>query len=287
MLEDYLYRAVAKFAQVTQDVADAQLDLEWSWGEYDSEGVRFAFFRTYEELRQLATRLAAERQAHAQAATTVQRALSQYHAAYRDLQAALLGIEDENAQRVPTVGEWPIQQVVAHIVRAELGFYKVVRYALDRHRIADGRPAEIPDNVWENLTILPQADFDELLSGPLAGIRSFHQDLHTRVLSEFASISDQELQLPSMYWEGYPLSLQFRLHRFDSHCRQHTIQLDKTMAVIRLGPTEARRLLRLLYAALAQAEGANVGAWDIAVDLQREVAQSIAMRADEITSIVS
>ena len=76
-----LSKAVVKFASVTQELSAAELEREWTWRAYN-EGVRFAFFRTYEELRQLAATMATERSTAGPAVTTAQRALAQYHAAY-------------------------------------------------------------------------------------------------------------------------------------------------------------------------------------------------------------
>jgi hypothetical protein len=90
-----------------------------------------------------------------------------------------------------------------------------------------------------------------------------------------------------MYWEGTELSLRFRLHRFDSHLRQHTVQVDKTLVQIGRPPTEAQRLLRLIYAALAEAEGATIGAWQAGAALWDEVAGAISARADEVAGILA
>ncbi len=49
-----LAQSVETFAYLTQSLTDADLDRAWAWGDYESEGVRFAFFRVYEELRTLA-----------------------------------------------------------------------------------------------------------------------------------------------------------------------------------------------------------------------------------------
>jgi hypothetical protein len=54
--------------------------------------------------------------------------------------------------------------------------------------------------------------------------------------------------------------IRFRLHRFESHMRQHTIQIDKTLMLLGQPPTEVKRLLRLTYAAWADAENALIGA---------------------------
>jgi hypothetical protein len=177
--------------------------------------------------------------------------------------------------------------VFAHVVGAEVGFFGVVKYALERHRNGDGLPARIPDEAWDSLLGEEVASIEAILDGPMAGIQAYHAAFHERVLREFAGISDEELALPSTYWEGYELSLRFRLHRFDSHLRQHTIQADKTLAAIGHWPNEARRLLRLVYAALAEVEGLAIGAWGAGAELWHEVADTISARAEEIAQILA
>ena len=93
MTEITLIQAVEKFAAVTYGLSDDNLDRAWSWWAYD-EGVRFAFFRVYEELRELAATLITERTTRGKPITTAQHSLAQYHAAYRDLQAVLIGVDD-------------------------------------------------------------------------------------------------------------------------------------------------------------------------------------------------
>jgi hypothetical protein len=281
-----LVRAVQQFADLTQGVADADLDLEWAWGAYDEEGVRFAFFRTYEELRALAPEIAAERRALGPAMTTAQHILAQYHAAYCDLQAALLGVGAEDAERPPAEGEWPLRKVVAHIVGAELGFFGVTKYALDRRRSGDERPAAIPDEAWDAIIGQDEASLVAMLDGPWQGVRSYYDTFHERVLLELADIRDEELEAPSMYWEGYDLSLRFRLGRFDSHLRQHTVQVDKTLVDIGHAPNEARRLLRLIYAALAEGEGITIGAWELGAERRQQMAEMVAAHTEEIAGIL-
>jgi hypothetical protein len=162
----------------------------------------------------------------------------------------------------------------------------VVKYALDRHRAGNEGPAKIPDEVWETL-LGDEASFVAILEGPLAGIQSYRAKLHERVLQAFATINAAELAAPSMYWEGYEMSLRFRLHRFDSHLRQHTIQVDKTLASLGPAPSEARRILRLVYAALAEAEGTAIGAWNLARDVWHETSEEISARTGEIAGILA
>lgn len=287
MFEPSLIRAVKRFSSLTQGVSDSDLEKEWAWGAYDEEGVRFAFFRTYEELCELAAETASMRSALGPEMSTAQRILAQYHRAHRDLQATLLGAGEDAVGRAPAEGEWPVHKVVAHIVGADLGFFVVVKYALDRRRSGDEHPAEIPDEAWDTISGLDEASFQALVDGPFEDLESYYGTLHSRVLRELADIHEEELAAPSMYWEGYEMSLRFRLHRFDSHLRQHTVQVDKTLEAIGHTPNEARRLLRLIYGALADAEGATIGAWDVGQELRRTAAETITARADEIAAILA
>jgi len=66
-----------------------------------------------------------------------------------------------------------------------------------------------------------------------------------------------------------------------------TIPIEKTLAGIGRSPNEAKRLWRLIYAALAEVEGATIGAGQAGVGLRREAAEAIAARASEIASILA
>jgi uncharacterized protein YfiM (DUF2279 family) len=282
-----LARAVERFAQTAHHLTDAHLAQDWAWGAYDSEGIRFALFRTYEELRDLAVKTASARAAHGPAVSSAQRILMQYHSAYRDLQAALLGLRAEETDQAPAEEEWSVRQVVSHIVGADIGFYVAIKYALERNRSDDERPAEIPDEAWDAILGAKVTSIEAILDGPIVGMQAYHEELHERILCEFASITESELAIPSMYWEGYPLGLRFRLHRFDSHLRQHTVQIDKTLVHVGCASNEAKRILRLIYAALAEAEGPTIGALAVGEALREQTAAAIAARADEIALLTA
>jgi hypothetical protein len=287
MSETTLAQAVERFALHTCGLADADLERAWAWGEYD-EGLRYACFRTYEELRELAALTAAERAASGPAITTAQRVLVQYHAAYRDLQSLLLGLPDGELDRAPAAGEWPLRRVLDHIINTEGGFYGVVRYARERRRDGGDRPADIPDAFWATI-FSPQdeAETKAAMAGTLAEIRAYYSAFHQRLLSKFSAIGDDELQAPSRFWESYDLPLQFRLHRYDAHLRQHTIQVEKTLDMLGRRPSEAMRLLRLIYAALADAEGAAIGAPNAGALRRDAVAAAIAGRAEEVAAAMA
>src|SRR5512143_2341321 len=141
MFNANLTQAVENFAHLILPLTEKDLERKWVWKDHDEEGIRFACFVTLQELRHLAVSLAMLR---AQP-TPAQHILSQYHAAYMDLQAALLGISNEDAGRPPAEGEWPVRKVYAHILSTELNFTIVIRYALEKHRAGTWSPESISD----------------------------------------------------------------------------------------------------------------------------------------------
>ena len=281
-----LAQAVETFAHLTQSLTDADLDRAWAWGDYESEGVRFAFFRVYEELCTLAVKLAQERGSNGRLPSTAQRILAFYHGAYRDLQAALLGVPAELFDYPPAEGEWPIRRVLKHIVSADAAFFAVITHALNQLRSGVAQPAGLTQAAYDAILGIDETEEEAILTGPLVPFQAFHAELHRRILRELAGIGEQEIDLPSLYWESYAMSLRFRLHRFDAHMRQHTVQIDKVLGVLGQEPTEARRLLRLIYAALAEAEGAVIAADDLGVDLQQQTASAIAAFTAEIAPLL-
>ena len=95
MINITLTQAIEDFAKRTRNISDKDLDRPWAWQSYDEEGIRFAFFRTYEELRELAGKLNSERTARGKPPSEAQLILAQYHQAFWDLQGALLAIESD------------------------------------------------------------------------------------------------------------------------------------------------------------------------------------------------
>jgi hypothetical protein len=176
--------------------------------------------------------------------------------------------------------------VAGHIIRAERTFYAITQDALERVRSQDGRPLEMSDESFERF--LQGDPLDKLLKteAPLSQLMAYYEDLHGRVLADFLFISDPELQTPCVYWESKPMPVQFRLLRFDSHLRQHTIQVEKTLEATGRGPNEARRLIRILYAALAELEAALLGFQPEGAQIQA-LARGLASRTEEIRLAVA
>ena len=286
MTDTILAGAVDAFAGLTQHLSDADLDRPWAWRSYDEEGVRFAFFRVFEELRTLSVQLEQARQAAGRQPSSAQRILALYQLAYRDLYAAMRGLPAAILDTPPAEGEWPVRQALGHIAGADAGFFTVLVNALNQLRAGVSEPVKMNLETYEAILGMKASEEDAALEGPLEEIVDFHEMIHARILGELADISEDELALPSVYWESGPLSVRFRLHRFESHMRQHTVQIDKTLAALGYGPTEARRLLRMIYGALAEVEGVLIGAEDIGVDHLRGTAGVIAGYTNEVAAVL-
>jgi len=57
MFNQQLTQAFENFSSMMLPLSEKALELEWKWKDHDSEGIRFAFFVTLQELRQLAVTL--------------------------------------------------------------------------------------------------------------------------------------------------------------------------------------------------------------------------------------
>jgi len=282
MFNKELSNSIQKFADLLLPLSEKDLARDWKWKDHDEEGIRFAFFVTLQELRHLAVRLSA----HLPKPTAAQHILSQYHAAYMDLQAAVLGISNEEAKHAPAEREWSVKQIYTHILGTDIGFSAVVRYALEGHRANNWKPDPIPEEEYPRLDGISDKEFEALRAGPFDKMLMFHRGLHTRIIEEFRTVHDKELELPSTFWEETRFPIQHRLHRYEAHFVQHTVQIDKALVTIGLAPTESKRLLRRVYAALAEVDGILIGAEKIDDAMILSTASSISERVTEIRNLL-
>src|SRR5512140_3450581 len=174
MFSPKLSSAVQEFAARMLSLSEKDLEQKWVWKDHDDEGIRFAFFVTLQELRHLAVTLAALRPKP----TVAQHILSQYHAAYLDLQAALLGLSPEDAGRAPAEAEWSVQKAYAHILTTELNFTVVLRSALEKHRARIWTPEKVSDADAERLMHINEYEYETLIRSSLENMLTYHRQLH-------------------------------------------------------------------------------------------------------------
>ncbi|MBC8509383.1 MAG: DinB family protein [Chloroflexi bacterium] len=288
MTELKLIEAVENFASVTHQFSEEELESTWKWRTFDAN-IRFAFFQTYEDLRTLAAQLISQRTSGSKMITTAQRALAQYHYAYRNLQIILYDANEELLDSPPAKDEWPLRVILGHIIGSERQFFARIWFAVQQYRQStndsDEPAEETREMTGEEVEefVGSYEDFERTMNRlSLAGIIALYDSLHRRVLREITDIRGLELGAPSLWWEGIPLPVEYRLHRLDSHLCQHTIQVEKTLEALTAPPSEAQRLLRLIYAALAEVEGVIIGDWLLGQREQQELAATIQQRVEEI-----
>src|SRR5512147_1110818 len=188
MFNPDLTNAVENFARLILPLTEKDLERTWVWKDHDEEGIRFACFVTLQELRHLAVTLATLRSQP----TPAQHILSQYHAAYMDLQAAVLGLSDEDAEKIPAEGEWQVRKTYSHILATDFGFTATVRYALEMHRANKWTKDPISESEYPRLYVLSESELDTLLDGPLSKMLSYHRDFHKQIVQEFSGITAAE-----------------------------------------------------------------------------------------------
>ena len=275
---DQLLRAFARFT--VQD-----LERSWAWKDYTDDGLRFAFFRTYEELVQLRTHLRSERARLGIQLSKAGRYLGEYHRGFRDLEAMLYGCSNEQAEFEPEPGEWSIRRTLGHILTADLGFLVVVKLALKAADRGEA-PSKPEESDWDRIVDISDEDYDALMQAPLDEMWSSYASWHARILDELAGISDAQLGAPSRYWEQQAYSIEFRLLRFSSHLFQHSVQIEKTLQAVIGPPSEAGRLVRKIARVRADIETTRLGSPELGAERIDELAEVLEDRSQEIAAII-
>lgn len=282
---DQLRHTVFNFVDMIQDRSVSDLEIEWSWKGYN-EGVRFANFRVYEELCQLAAKLRDARQKIDSPISTAQYVLGQHHIAYFDFRALLLGLEEGILDKDLNNGEWTLRKTIKHIIEGEWAFVMAIETGLDCIRNGIDQKKFTKDD-W-TIHFTERGNFtDESFENSLPKITKLYDHLHRQVAELFSNIQDKELEQKIIFWEEELLSVRFRLQRFDSHLRQHTIQAEKILRTNGHKFTEARSLSRLILNALAEVESALFGNREIGKDLIMETNGEIAALKTEIQELLS
>lgn len=267
-------QAVERLVKASVHLSEADLDRTYVWRDYDDDGLRFALLTAHHILRDTAAAAAAARLRAGQPFTEAQRILAQVHEAYRDLTGALAGTSEAELDTAPPDGQWSLREVLKHMLGAEVSFLAAIEVGLDAVRA--GKPSEGSEAAWEAKRHPPEDPAGSRVDALNALFRS-----HVAILRALASMTDAELDTPTFFWEGAAYPARFRMHRFEEHVRQHTIQVDKTLVAIGHPPTEAERLVRIVYTALAGVESVSAD-----TTAGQEILDRCATSIDEIAAEV-
>ncbi|MDP8904624.1 MAG: DinB family protein [Chloroflexota bacterium] len=275
---DSLRAALAELRTVRDDA----LERRWPW-RGDAADVRYGFYRQYEELE--GARAAAGRAlVTARESDTPARPLVAAATAARwDLHGLLAGLADDDLDRDPGNGEWSLRQTLAHIVNVQraYGCYTAWWHSR-RDAAADDFPAHVPDDAVPGF---PEEEADGV--GTLADVQRRLDDVLDLSAAVFAGLNDDELAVRAR-WAGFAVDVRFRVTRWSSHLREHTLQVEKTLTMIGRPTSEVDRLLRLVAAGYGRLEEelfmspADEAAVAAASQRAQEAAAAVATQAREI-----
>jgi hypothetical protein len=240
---------MADWARLDED----RLSQPWTWRGGKMEA-RYALYRALEEAQEAVVG------ATAGLPSESRRILALAQRTFGDLRGLLIGLPDELLDKAPRPGEWPVRDVLRHVLWIERRYALQTEYAIQR---GDADPVRIADT---RLPALDQIDVSGDVAMVLARIAEARADT-TRRLGE---VEPAAMTRPTV-WVHYDVDVRFRLHRFAAHVQEHTIQCEKTLAALSWRETEGRRIVRRIWSHVGELEG--LGARDALANLERLVAE--------------
>jgi hypothetical protein len=241
---------ILRFAAELLALPDSALPKPWGWHGASDEEVRYAAYRAFEALElaevDARTLISTGEVTETRAALVIAPAT----AARWDLHGLLVGLSDGELDADPGGGEWTIRRTLAHVISGQRSYaWGTAWWQATPHATDDpALPARAPESFWEALP-------DEALEaeGTNDDVRARLDAIVDLAAERLAGIPDERLAYGAR-WSGVPVTVGFRIGRWSSHIREHTLQVEKTLAMVGHAPTETQRLARLVVAQYGRAE---------------------------------
>jgi hypothetical protein len=269
-------------------IPDHTLTRPWSWRGQDAD-VRYGFYRLYEVMEEAAVGAALALERAGVRRAEAGHILAQATAARWDLHGLMLPITTADIWREPSGGEWPVLRALEHVISAQFSYTFRAAYAV--HRVRSGRH-DLP-------LVAPEEMALPVLGGMASGgaLAEVHRRLSESrdVAREARALLDgaldtgigllqfvdapPEMDAPTT-WSKYDVTARFRLHRWASHLREHTLHVEKILALLGRVPSEAERLTRLVLGAYGRLEGLALGISESAVPAGAFLRAAEALRTD-------
>jgi hypothetical protein len=224
-------------------IPDGALEKDWPWRD-DGTELRYGLYHLYEHLE----KAQASALAGGGRATQAGLILGQATAAIWDLHGLLLPLGDR-LDDDPGGGEWTVRQTLAHVVAVERSYAIQTAYAVHRQRNDPALPLRASEQL---VSRPPEEQFGE---GDLAAVRGRMDEWHDIGVGWLLDVDDDAAMAARTVWADIEVDVRFRLHRWPSHFREHTIQVEKTLAMLGHQPTEVARIVRIIAHAYGRLEG--------------------------------
>lgn len=241
--------SITRIAADLLAIDDATLERPWRWRPTDPDDLelRYGFYAIHERIEGAIGAIAIGDSSTTDPLGPAVPALRALTAARWELHGALAGLDGTAFDADPGGGEWTIRETLGHVLGGQLsyGWYNAWYLAnpLPVHVVV--RP---PETVFP-----PEPTEEELGAGTPAEVAARLDEIADASIVANAALDAASLELGAR-WAGLPVTIGFRLGRYGSHVREHTIQVDKTLAMLGREPTEAERLVRLVLATYGRLE---------------------------------
>jgi hypothetical protein len=261
-------------------IPEAALERVWAWTGNGEVEARYGMYRAY-ELFERAEIEAARALREAGIDGGLAAAIGGPGTAARwDLHGVLAPLSDADIDADPGGGEWTIRRTLGHTISSQRSYgwgtawWQDQGLAVDDPNLPDGAG----DEFWASL---PDDETAEC-AGTLGDIRGRLDAILDLADERLAGLPEARLGNAAR-WSGYAVPASHRIGRWSSHIREHTIQVEKTLAMLGRTPTEPERLVRLVLAAYGRAEATvfgQPGAEVIAATIRARVGEVRGMVAD-------
>jgi hypothetical protein len=247
-------REVLAAIQHLRTIPDARLADPWTWKGGSEEELRYGFYRIAESFELAAIDAEnAIRRAGFERGRAADR-IAPATAARWDLQGLLLPLDDATWDAVPGGGEWTVRQTLGHVIGGQRSYGVATAWWQ-----LQALPADDPDLPFVPETLYRQLPSDDAEGeGAPAEVRDRLDAVLDLTSERLAGLSEDRLALAAR-WSGFAVDVGFRLGRWSSHLREHTIQVEKTLEMLGHRPAEVDRLIRLVLAAWGRAEAVVYG----------------------------
>jgi len=266
-------------------MSDASLTRPWTWKGGSMVELRYGFYRIGEAFERAGIDAEASLRATGKPRGRTADLIAPATATRWNLQGLLIGLDDSTWDANPGGGEWTIRQTMGHTISGQR-FYGVATawWQEQGYRADDPElPPSTPEPVFEGL---PGEEIDA--QGSPAEVRDRLDAVLDRAAERLAGLPADRLGLGTR-WSGFAVDIGFRIGRWSSHIREHTVQVEKTLVMLDQHPTEVDRLVRLALAGWGRAEAAVYGAEDAgpAVAILAEAAAAARSTAAELAGLAS
>jgi hypothetical protein len=237
-------------------IPDDELERRWRWlpSDIDELDVRYGLYRVHESLESAIAAIATGRGDSGPGASIGPAIpfLDAMAVARWELHGALAGLSAADWDADPGGGEWTVRQTLGHIISSQRSYGWFNAWFV-REGFVEGLAIRPPAGT------LPDEPTEEAeATGTEAEVRARLDEVVDANIAANAAFDGPAMRVGAR-WMGMHVPIDFRLGRYGSHIREHTIQVDKTLAMIGRQPTEVERVVRLILGSYGRLEAVFVG----------------------------